>query len=154
MSSSSFAEYYADLLRPLGRVHVGKMFSVFCIYINEKPVGFLCGEELLIKTNKEMREKWPELPQKKLFDEAVNPMWIVEDPENQEQLLTLFRRAYEHLPQPKPKKSRRKSNTMEEKNSESGLGSPLSDKSIMGKAVLTSKVRDESFLSWLKKKDK
>ncbi len=78
--SSSLAQYYADLLRPLGEVHVGKMFSVFCIYINEKPVGFLCGEELLVKTNAQMREKWPEIPQQKTFDGAVNPMWLVEDP--------------------------------------------------------------------------
>lgn len=147
--SSSLAQYYADLLRPLGEVHVGKMFSVFCIYINEKPVGFLCGEELLVKTNAQMREKWPEIPQQKLFDGAVNPMWLVEDPENQELLLTLFRRAYDNLPQPKPKKTRKKQKTNEEILSQSGLGSPLSDESVMGKDVLTSKVREKSFLAWL-----
>ena len=85
----------------------------------------------------------------KTFDGAVNPMWLVEDPENQELLLTLFRRAYDNLPQPKPKKSRKKQKTNEEVLSQSGLGSPLSDESVMGKDVLTSKVRENSFLAWL-----
>ena len=76
-------------------------------------------------------------------------MWLVEDPENQELLLTLFRRAYDNLPQPKPKKSRKKQKTNEEVLSQSGLGSPLSDESVMGKDVLTSKVRENSFLAWL-----
>ena len=148
--SSSLAQYYADLLKPLGQVHIGKMFSVFCIYINEKPVGFLCGEELLVKTNNELREKWPEIPQKKLFDGAVNPMWLVEDPDNRELLLTLFNRAVQSLPQPKPKKNRRKQKSAEENDAESGLGSPLGDKEVMGEDVLTSDVRNKSFLNWLK----
>ena len=73
-SDAEMASYIADMLNPLGEVRIKRMFGEYCFYVNEKPVGFLCDNEVLVKTNAEMRALHPEMPQKLLFDGAVNPM--------------------------------------------------------------------------------
>lgn len=155
MKTSELATYYVDILKALGQARFKKMFNVFCIYINEKPVGFLCGEELLVKTNAQMREKWPDLPKKKLFPEAANEMWVVEDPDNNRLLLELFRHAYENLAAPSPKKTRKKvKKETESEDSGPVSGSPLGDKAVMGKDVLTPAIRKAGISGWIKQKAK
>ena len=54
-SDAEMASYIADMLNPLGEVRIKRMFGEYCFYVNEKPVGFLCDNEVLVKTNAEMR---------------------------------------------------------------------------------------------------
>ena len=63
-SDAEMASYIADMLNPLGEVRIKRMFGEYCFYVNEKPVGFLCDNEVLVKTNAEMRTLYPEMPQK------------------------------------------------------------------------------------------
>lgn len=82
-SDAEMASYIADMLNPLGEVRIKRMFGEYCFYVNEKPVGFLCDNEVLVKTNAEMRALHPEMPQKLLFDGAVNPMWLIDNPDDE-----------------------------------------------------------------------
>lgn len=54
-SDAEMASYIADMLNPLGEVRIKRMFGEYCFYVNEKPVGFLCDNEVLVKTNAETR---------------------------------------------------------------------------------------------------
>lgn len=83
-SDAEMASYIADMLNSLGEVRIKRMFGEYCFYVNEKPVGFLCDNEVLVKTNAEMRALHPEMPQKLLFDGAVNPMWLIDNPDDRE----------------------------------------------------------------------
>ena len=105
-SDAEMASYIADMLNPLGEVRIKRMFGEYCFYVNEKPVGFLCDNEVLVKTNAEMRTLYPEMPQKLLFDGAVNPMWLIDNPDDREAVERYFGIAVKMLPAPKPKKPR------------------------------------------------
>ena len=90
-SDAEMASYIADMLNPLGEVRIKRMFGEYCFYVNEKPVGFLCDNEVLVKTNAEMRTLYPEMPQKLLFDGAVNPMWLIDNPDDRGSRRTILR---------------------------------------------------------------
>ena len=105
-SDAGMASYIADMLNSLGEVRIKRMFGEYCFYVNEKPVGFLCDNEVLVKTNAEMRALHPEMPQKLLFDGAVNPMWLIDNPDDREAVERYFGIAAKMLPTPKPKKPR------------------------------------------------
>lgn len=105
-SDAEMASYIADMLNSLGEVRIKRMFGEYCFYVNEKPVGFLCDNEVLVKTNAEMRALHPEMPQKLLFDGAVNPMWLIDNPDDREAVEQYFGIAAKMLPAPKSKKPR------------------------------------------------
>lgn len=48
-SDAEMASYIADMLNSLGEVRIKRMFGEYCFYVNEKPVGFLCDNEVLVK---------------------------------------------------------------------------------------------------------
>ena len=93
-SDAEMASYIADMLNPLGEVRIKRMFGEYCFYVDEKPVGFLCDNEVLVKTNAEMRALHPEMPQKLLFDGAVNPMWLIDKLSNG--ISVLRQRCFRH----------------------------------------------------------
>ena len=96
-SDAEMASYIADMLNPLGEVRIKRMFGEYCFYVNEKPVGFLCDNEVLVKTNAEMRALHPEMPQKLLFDGAVNPMWLIDNPDDREAVERYFGLSLIHI---------------------------------------------------------
>ena len=116
-SDAEMASYIADMLNPLGEVRIKRMFGEYCFYVNEKPVGFLCDNEVLVKTNAEMRALHPEMPQKLLFDGAVNPMWLIDNPDDREAVEQYFGIAA------KIRKDRDRE------------GSPLNDPAVMGEGT-------------------
>lgn len=136
-----FAAYIADQLSGLGEVEAKKMFGVFCFYINQKPVGFLCDDQILVKTNAKMREDYPEFPTVLLFDGAKNPMWLIENPDDIDQIRKLYRIAYESLPAPKPKKPRGLATPAKIRSYRDGEGSPLNDPAVMGEEAAAKDVK-------------
>lgn len=131
-SDAEMASYIADMLNPLGEVRIERMFGEYCFYVNEKPVGFLCDNEVLVKTNAEMRTLYPEMPQKLLFDGAVNPMWLIDNPDDREAVERYFGIAVKMLPAPKPKKPRALRKPAKTRKYRDGEGSPLNDPAVMG----------------------
>jgi hypothetical protein len=129
------AAYIADMLSPLGEVRIKRMFGEYCFYVNEKPVGFLCDNEVLVKTNAEMRALHPEMPQKLLFDGAVNPMWLIDNPDDREAVERYFGIAAKMLPAPKPKKPRALKKPLKTRKYRDGEGSPLNDPAVMGEGT-------------------
>ena len=128
------AAYVADQLSELGEIGLRRMFGVYCFYINEKPVGFLCGEQILVKTNVKMREEHPELPTVLLFEGAKNPMWLIENPDDVDAIRRYYKIAYESLPPPKPKRPRGCPKKPKARRRGDGEGSPLNDPEVMGEA--------------------
>ena len=123
-SDAEMASYIADMLNPLGEVRIKRMFGEYCFYVNEKPVGFLCDNEVLVKTNAEMRALHPEMPQKLLFDGAVNPMWLIDNPDDREAVERYFGIA--------AKKPRALKEPQKTRKYRDGEGSPLNDPAVMG----------------------
>ena len=117
-SDAEMASYIADMLNPLGEVRIKRMFGEYCFYVNEKPVGFLCDNEVLVKTNAEMR--------------AVNPMWLIDNPDDREAVERYFGIAAKMLPTPKPKKPRALKEPQKTRKYRDGEGSPLNDPAVMG----------------------
>lgn len=111
------------------------MFGEYCFYVNEKPVGFLCDNEVLVKTNAEMRALHPEMPQKLLFDGAVNPMWLIDNPDDREAVEQYFGIAAKMLPAPKSKKPRSLKKSAKIRKYRDGEGSPLNDPAVMGEGT-------------------
>ena len=105
-SDAEMASYIADMLNPLGEVRIKRMFGEYCFYVNEKPVGFLCDNEVLVKTNAEMRTLYPEMPQKLLFDGAVNPMWLIDNPDDREAVERYFGNCGKDAPRHPNRRSR------------------------------------------------
>lgn len=126
------ASYVADMLYGLGEVKTRRMFGEYCFYIDNKPVGFLCDNEVLVKTNAKMREANPNVPQKLLFDGAVNPMWVIDNPDDRDAVRKYFWIALKELPAPKPKKPRGIKASSERRRYRDGEGSPLNDPEVMG----------------------
>ncbi len=134
-SDPQMAEFVCEMLQGLGEPRVRRMFTEYCIYLKDKPVGFVVNNTLLVKTNEEMRKERPELPTQKLFEEAVNPMWVIEDPDDRKTVRELYQMARDCLPAKRAKKS--SSNRARKRiNHKDGEGSPLRDPVVMGKSVL------------------
>lgn len=128
-SDRNLAEYIAEQLEKFGVCRIKPMFGEFCFYLNEKPVGFLCENRLLIKTNAVMRKKYSSIPTQLLFEGAKEPMWLIDDIDNSELLRCLILCALENLPDPKQKKS----NPSKSRSYRDGEGSPWNDPALFPK---------------------
>ena len=106
-SDAEMASYIADMLNPLGEVRIKRMFGEYCFYVNEKPVGFLCDNEVLVKTNADDRE-------------AVEQYFGI---------------AAKMLPAPKSKKPRSLKKSAKIRKYRDGEGSPLNDPAVMGEGT-------------------
>lgn len=122
-SDRNLAEYISEQLAEFGVCRIKPMFGEFCFYLNEKPVGFLCDNLFLIKTNATMRKMYSGVPTRLLFDGAKEPMWLIEDIDNSGLLRCLILCALEYLPDPKQKKS----NPSRSSVHRDGEGSPWND---------------------------
>lgn len=128
------AEYFAQMLDGLGEIKTRKMFNEFCVYIDDKPVGFIIDNHPMVKTNEAMRKLRPEIEQRMLFEGAKNPMWYVDDADNRSLIRELYALANKHLPKPLPKasKSKRVKSGVQKRVYRDGEGSPHNDPAVMG----------------------
>lgn len=129
-SDPQMVEFVLEMLQGLGEPRIRRMFSVHCIYLNDKPVGFLVDNHLFVKTNKEMRIARPDLPTQKLFEEAVNPMWIIDDPDDIKKVRELYKMALEWLPEKKVKKGPKTQASKRIRRAD-GEGSPWNDPTVV-----------------------
>lgn len=133
-SSQEMSQYALEILSELGDARVRRMFGQYCLYLNGKAVGFIIDDQLLVKTNESMRKKFPDRPTQRLFEGAVNPMWIVQNPDDRNEILELYGVALNELPAPDSKsKSKGKGTNKKQKiaRAREGLGSPLNDPDLL-----------------------
>ena len=97
-------EFLTDQLSALPGVRTRKMFGEYCLYYDEKPVAFVCDDELFVKPTDAGRnylgtpDEAPAYPGSKLYFRVSGDRW--EDREWLTELISLTAAA---LPAPKPK---------------------------------------------------
>lgn len=98
-------EFLADQLSGLPGIRARKMFGEYCLYYDEKPVAFICDDELFVKPTDEGRayigepEEAPAYPGSKMYYRVSGDRW-----EDRDWLSGLIDTTAAALPKPKPKK--------------------------------------------------
>ena len=77
------------------------------MYCGGKIFALVCDDMLFVKPTEQVKEKFPNLPEKPPYDGAKNYLFI-EDVDNSEFLTEIVTVTYNALPEPKPKKPKTK----------------------------------------------
>lgn len=102
-------EFLTDQLSALPNIRTRRMFGEYCLYSDEKPVAFVCDDELFVKPTEAGREyigepdEAPAYPGSKLYYRVGGDRW-----EDREWLTGLIDVTAAALPVPKPKKPKAK----------------------------------------------
>ena len=102
-------EFLTDQLTALPNIRTRKMFGEYCLYVDEKPVAFVCDDELFVKPTDEGRaylgtpDEAPAYPGSKLYFRVTGDRW-----EDREWLTALIDLTASVLPLPQPKKPKTK----------------------------------------------
>ncbi|MHA3723452.1 TfoX/Sxy family protein [Leucobacter sp. HY1910] len=97
-------EFLTDQLSALPGVRTRKMFGEYCLYYDEKPVAFVCDDELFVKPTDAGRDylgtpdEAPAYPGSKPYFRVSGDRW-----EDRDWLTELISRTAAALPAPKPK---------------------------------------------------
>ena len=84
-----------------------RMFGVWCLYCDGKPVAFIFDDRVLVKETEQGRAFIGEVAETELFP-GSKPWFLVEDRyEEREWFSQLLRITADSLPPPKPRRSRR-----------------------------------------------
>jgi DNA transformation protein len=103
-TSESTIVFLLDQLSRLDNVSVKKMFGEYCLYLEEKPVAFVCDDQLFIKPTtggreliENVEEDYP-YPGARLYFLITADLW-----DDNEWLCQLIKITANELPQPKQK---------------------------------------------------
>lgn len=100
-------DFLVDQLTALPNIRTRRMFGEFCLYCDDKPVAFVCDDELFVKPTDEGRayigvpDEAPAYPGSKLYFRISGDRW-----EDRDWLAELIDLTAAALPAPKPKKPR------------------------------------------------
>lgn len=104
-SSKEYLDYILEQLFDLEEIHYRAMMEEFILYYRGKIVGGVYDDRLLVKPTKSAISYMPttsyELPY-----EGAKEMILVDDVDNKDFLIGLFRAMYDDLPEPKSKKKK------------------------------------------------
>lgn len=107
-SSQTFVDFVLNQIENSGEITAKKMFGEYAIYSGGKIVGLICDNKLFIKQTKTGREfigvvvEAPPYP-------GAKPSFLIEDKlEDKDWLSELVRISASELPEPKPKKPKKK----------------------------------------------
>ena len=107
-SDKQTATFILDQLADLS-VRVHPMFGEYALYCDDKVVGFICDDTLLIKPTPAGVTHAPDLPAGRPYPGAKDYIQVDGDLiENRDWLQTLVRLTADALPAPKPKAPRSK----------------------------------------------
>ena len=103
-SSKSYLEYILEQLSDLEGVRWRAMMGEFILYHQEKIIGGIYDDRLLVKPTKSARTMMPEAPFSLPYPGAKE-MLLVEEVDNREFLAKLVQAISDDLPEPKKKHS-------------------------------------------------
>ncbi|MGJ0203643.1 TfoX/Sxy family protein [Leucobacter sp. gxy201] len=98
-------EFLIDQLSALPGIRTRRMFGEYCLYSDEKPVAFVCDDELFVKPTEAGRayigvpDEAPAYPGSKLYFRVSGDLW-----EERDWLSGLIAETAAALPEPKPRK--------------------------------------------------
>ncbi|MGN0637071.1 MAG: TfoX/Sxy family protein [Huintestinicola sp.] len=106
-TSKSYLEYILDSLSGLEDITHKSMMGEYIVYYRGKIAAYICDDRLLVKPVNAAKKHLPNAPMEPPY-EGAKPMLLVEDTDNRELLMRLFTEMYDELPEPKPKKPKKK----------------------------------------------
>lgn len=106
-SRIEFVEFVADQLKGAGTIAYKKMFGEYGLYCDGKIFAVICEDQFYIKITEAGRRLCPKLEEAPPYHGAKN-YFLVEDVENREMMTELVAATCAELPEPKPKKPRKK----------------------------------------------
>lgn len=107
-SSKEYLNFILDQLSDLDGITHRPMMGEYIIYYHGRIAAYICDDRLLAKPVDAAKKILPSAPLEPPY-EGAKDMLLVEDVDNKELLTTLFQAMYEQLPEPKPKKPKKKS---------------------------------------------
>lgn len=106
-SELEFVEYVAEQCRGAGEITYKKMFGEYGLYCNGKIFALVCDNQFFVKITDEVKALYPQLPEKPPYEGAKN-YFLVEDVDDREFLTELVTATCAALPEPKPKKPKKR----------------------------------------------
>ena len=103
-TSKSTVDYLLDQLRGAGNISARKMFGEYCLYLNHKPMGLICDEQLFLKPTHAARALISDVVEGAPYPGAKPHLLISADYwEDGDWLANLIQTSANELPEPKPK---------------------------------------------------
>lgn len=108
-TSKEYMDFLLDQLSDLEEIEYRPMMGEYIIYYRRKVAAYICNDRMLVRPLDSAKALMPNAPFDSKYEGAKKNMLLVEDVDNKELLTTLFQAMYEQLPEPKPKKPKKKS---------------------------------------------
>ena len=107
-SDKDFVDFIVDQIENVNEITYRKMFGEYVIYFKNKVVALICNNQLFIKPTEGGRNFIGEVLEAPPYPGAKCSYLIEDKLEDREWLSELIRITFNELPEPKPKKRRRK----------------------------------------------
>ena len=104
-SNKEYLAYILEQLSELEDIRYRAMMGEYILYYREKVVGGIYDDRFLIKNVKSARESMPDASLERPY-EGAKEMLLVENVEDNEFLMELFKAIYDELPALKSKKKK------------------------------------------------
>lgn len=104
-SRKEYLDFILEQLSELEEITYRAMMGEYIIYYNGKIVGGIYDDRLLVKPVQTAINYMPNAEYQLPYDGAKE-MLLVDNVDNKEYLIGLFKTMYEELPNPKPKKKK------------------------------------------------
>ncbi len=106
-------DFLLDQLGELPGLRTRRMFGEYCVYVDDKPVAFVCDDQLYVKPTPAGQALLPEPVWGKFYDKAKPHLLLTADRWDDRDLLrALLMATAEALPRPKPPGARRKAKAL------------------------------------------
>ena len=106
-SNSDFVQYIAVQCAGAGEIVTKKMFGDYGIYCNGKIFGLICDDRFYLKPTEAVRPLLRTLELRPPYEGAKDYFYIA-DVDDHDYLSQLVSETYKALPEPKPKKPKKK----------------------------------------------
>jgi TfoX/Sxy family transcriptional regulator of competence genes len=108
-SDKNFVDFVVEQIQNAGEITVKKMFGEYGIYSNGKIFGVICDNKLFVKPTNSGRKFIGNVVEASAYPGAKPSFLIEEKIEDSTWLSELVRISAEELPEPKPKRKKKKS---------------------------------------------
>ena len=106
-------DFLLDQLGDLPGLRTRRMFGEYCVYVDDKPVAFVCDDQLYVKPTPAGQALLPEPVWGRFYDKARPHLLLSADRWDDRDLLrALLMATAEALPRPKPPGARRKAKAL------------------------------------------
>ena len=106
-------DFLLDQLGALPGLRTRRMFGDYCVYVDDKPVAFVCDDQLYVKPTPAGQALLPEPVWGKFYDKARPHLLLTADRWDDRDLLrALLMATADALPRPKPPGARRKAKAL------------------------------------------